>query len=498
MGNSGILLHISSLPSAYGIGDLGPQAFAFVDFLEGAAQQYWQVLPVNPTDGINAHSPYSCSSAFAGNPLLISPQVMVIDGLLTLKDLATVPAFSKTQIDYDAVRAYKDGLLHTAYARWSRDKSRHDAYQIFCKAQGFWLDDYAVFTAAKKVYNGQCWRQWPRALRDRDTGAVRRFCKTHDNAVEEVKFIQFVFFSQWERLTAYAHEHNVKIIGDIPIYVNFDSADVWCHRQYFKLNESGDLKFVSGCPPDYFSKTGQRWGNPVYDWTALKKNKYSWWVKRVAHNLNLFDCLRIDHFRGFESFWQIPAQEKLAVFGKWVKAPGKDFFGVLSKQFNDIPIIAEDLGEITPEVVALMKQFGFPGMRVLLFGFGGDPKTNPHVPANYGVNCVAYTGTHDNNTIVGWVQHEAKPFELNALKRILKVQKIALKQVHWQMIDALMASRARTVIIPLVDVLGLGQDARMNLPSTTVRNWKWRFKRQDLTDKVLKRLLKSTQKYQRG
>ncbi len=495
---SGILLHITSLPSVYGIGDLGPQAFAFVDFLESSGQKYWQVLPINPTDGINAHSPYSCSSAFAGNPLLISPQVMVIDGYLTSKEIGAPPNLSKTSVDYDRVKEYKEKLLHHAYARWAKGTENKDAYTIFCQSQAFWLDDYAVFMAAKKFFKGQCWRQWPKALRSREAKAIRDFCKVNAASIEEAKFIQFLFFSQWERLSAYAHEHDLKIIGDIPIYVNYDSVDVWCHPQYFKLNETGDLKFVSGCPPDYFSKTGQRWGNPVYDWAALKKQKYGWWVKRVAHNLNLFDFLRIDHFRGFESFWQIPAHEKLAVFGRWVKAPGKDFFGTLRKQFKDIPIIAEDLGEITKEVMVLMKQFGFPGMRVLLFGFGGDLKTNPHVPANYIANSVAYTGTHDNNTIVGWVLQEAKPFELNNVRRLLKIPRINIKQIHWQMIDCLMASRADTVIIPLADVLGRDQEARMNLPSTTMHNWCWRFKRQDLTKKMALRLLRSTKKFTRG
>ena len=495
---SGILLHISSLPSAYGIGDLGPQAYAFIDFLNDSGQKYWQVLPINPTDGINAHSPYSCSSAFAGNPLLISPQVLVIDEHLISKDINVVPSFPRTSIDYDRVKDYKDRLLHQAYLRWSKAKEKDEAYDIFCKSQSFWLDDYALFVAAKKSFKGQCFSQWPKALRSREAKAISNFSAANRASIEEVKFIQFVFFGQWERLLAYAHEHEIKIIGDIPIYVNYDSADVWCHPQYFKLTPGGDLKFVSGCPPDYFSKTGQRWGNPVYDWARLKKQRYGWWVKRVGHNLNLFDCLRIDHFRGFESFWQIPAHERLAVFGKWVKAPGVDFFSTLRKQFKDIPIIAEDLGEITKEVLSLMKQFGFPGMRVLLFGFGGDLKTNPHVPANYIPNCIAYSGTHDNNTIIGWVKHEAKPFELNNLKRLLKVTRINITGVHWQMIDVLMASRADTVIIPMVDVLGFGEEARMNLPSTTTHNWRWRFKRQDLKKQLATRLLKITRKCTRG
>lgn len=498
MHTSGILLHITSLPSAYGIGDLGPQAFAFIDFLNASGQKNWQVLPINPTDGINAHSPYSCSSAFAGNPLMISPQVMVIDGYLVPKDIAVIPSFAKTHVDFDLVKSYKEKLLHHAYINAAKHLNDNESYKDFCKEQAFWLDDYAIFMALKKVHKGQCWNHWPKPLRIRQASALKKFVSLNRAIIEEVKFIQFVFFSQWQRLTDYAHVHHVKIIGDIPIYVNYDSADVWCYPQYFKLTENGNLKFVSGCPPDYFSKTGQRWGNPVYDWQALKKQKYGWWVKRIAHNLTLFDYLRIDHFRGFESFWQIPAHERLAVFGRWVKAPGKSFFGTLRRQFKTLPIIAEDLGEITQDVIDLMKQFGFPGMRVLLFGFGGDPKYNPHLPANYKTNCVAYTGTHDNNTIVGWVKNEANSQELNNVRRELNVYKINLKQIHWQFIDMLYASRADKVIIPLVDILGKGQESRMNLPSTTMHNWRWRFKRQDITKAITMRLLKLTEKYKRG
>ncbi len=492
---SGLLLHISSLPSPYGIGDLGPHAYNFVDFLKDSGQTYWQILPINPTDGINGHSPYSCFSAFAGNPLFISPDLLALDGFITPSDLKQVPPFDETQIDYAKLIPFKQKLFDLAFRRFSK-QSYKGGYELFVNQQQAWLDDFALFVVAKAIFKGQCWDQWPKTLKERKPEALIYFKNKYAKQIEKVKFIQYLFFSQWYKLKTYADERGISFIGDIPIYVNFDSTDVWCYPSFFKLDKEGRLKFISGCPPDYFSQTGQRWGNPVYDWTELKKTKYSWWVSRITHNLLLFDFLRIDHFRGFSSFWQIPAHEKLAVFGKWIKGPGDAFFKVLLRDFRQLPLIAEDLGETSDAMIALMKRFGFPGMRVLLFAFGGDPKRNPHVPANYPAHCVAYTGTHDNNTIQGWYYQEAKEHERANIKIVLGL-KPHPRKLHWQMIEVLLKSKADTVIVPVQDVLGLGALARMNTPATKVNNWKWRLGSGLLASSLAGKLLQITRRSKR-
>jgi 4-alpha-glucanotransferase len=333
-------------------------------------------------------------------------------------------------------------------------------------------------------------------LKSRQPRALARFARQNSSALERVKFIQYLFFRQWHKLKDYANSKNIAIIGDIPIYVSYDSVDVWRYPSFFKVDREGELEFISGCPPDYFSRTGQRWGNPVYNWTNLKKAKYRWWIERIAYDLQMFDYLRIDHFRGFAGFWQIPAYEKLAVFGRWVKGPGDHFFKVLAKHFKSIPIIAEDLGEITQDVVELMKKFDFPGMRVLLFAFNGDIGGNPHVPANYPVNCVAYTGTHDNNTIQGWYHKEAKPHEKANIARVLQT-KFMPGNLHWTMIEVLMRSRAETVIVPMADFLGLREEGRMNTPATKVNNWQWRLKANALTRALSEKIARITKKTDR-
>ncbi len=493
---SGILLHISCLPSNYGIGDFGPHAYAFIDFLKNSGQTYWQMLPLNPTDGINGHSPYSCFSAFAGNSLLISPDFLVIDGFLKPGDLKNNPDFEKDQIDYPKVIPFKHKLLDLAFKNFQAQERKAD-YDDFLVQNKSWLIDFAIFSAAKSKYSGLCWEQWPATLKDRNSRTLATFAKKHSDEIELTKFTQYVFYRQWGRLKAYANSKGISIIGDIPIYVNYDSVDVWCHRSYFKLDKKGELKFISGCPPDYFSKTGQRWGNPVYDWVNIKKNKYSWWVKRIAHNLSMFDYLRIDHFRGFCSFWQIPAHEKLAVFGQWIKGPGEEFFNYLLRHFKYLPLIAEDLGEVSNEVLLLMRRFQFPGMRVLLFAFTGEPKRNPHVPANYPENSVAYTGTHDNNTVQGWYYQEAKEHERANIKIVLGVKPVP-RQLHWQMIEALFKSKSNTVIVPLQDVFGLDASSRMNTPATKSHNWRWRFEAGALTASLSAKLLRITRRTKRS
>ncbi len=504
--HSGILLHITSLSSKYGIGDMGPLAYSFVDFAASCGQRYWQILPVNPTDGINGNSPYSCCSAFAGNPLLISPEMMVIENFLLASDLNIPIPLVEEKVNYAKVGPFKEKIFNIAYRRFQKSpagpkpeatdscqETLREDFDRFVQTQHYWLEDFALFTVIKSVYGGLAWNEWPRGLKNRRTQALKGFTRKHFSDLEKVKFIQYLFFRQWRKLKGYANSKNVEIIGDIPIYVNYDSVEVWRHPSFFKIDSKGNLIFIGGCPPDYFSRTGQRWGNPVYSWVHLKKVKYSWWVERFAHDLQMFDYLRFDHFRGFAGFWQISAQEKLAVFGQWVKGPGRSFFKELAKRFKKLPIIAEDLGEITPDVIALMREFGFPGMRVLLFAFNGDVNTNPHVPANYPVHCVAYTGTHDNNTIRGWYNKEARPYEKANIARVLQ-RKFSFQDLHWMMIEALMRSRAETVIIPMSDFLGLGEEGRMNTPATKANNWQWRLKANALSMKLSQKIARITKK----
>jgi 4-alpha-glucanotransferase len=489
---SGILLHITSLPSKYGIGDMGSFAYAFVDFAASCRQKYWQILPVNPTDGINGNSPYSCSCAFAGNPLLVSPELMVIEGFLSASEVKPPASFGDGPVDYPKARAFKEKIFKVAFGRFQKNTDRED-FDGFVKSQKDWLDDFALYMVIKSAYGGRCWNEWPQSLKNRKREALKEFARKNAQDIERVKFIQYLFFRQWYKLKSYANSKDIAIIGDIPIYVNYDSVEVWRYPSFFKVDEEGRLKFISGCPPDYFSRTGQRWGNPVYDWANLKKAKYAWWIARIEHSLQMFDYLRIDHFRGFAAFWQIPAHEKLAVFGRWARGPGAHFFKALRRRFKVLPIIAEDLGEITPDVVELMKEFGFPGMRVLLFAFSGDYHTNPHVPANYPVNCVAYSGTHDNNTIQGWHYKEAKPHERVNIGMVLQ-KKIVLKDLHWTMIEVLMRSRADTVIIPMADFLGLGEEGRMNTPATKAHNWQWRLRANALTPLLSQKILRMIKK----
>ncbi len=491
---SGVLLHITSLPSSYGIGDLGPSAYQFVDFLVKSNQRYWQILPINPTDGINGHSPYSSYSAFAGNPLLISPDGLCQDGLLNKKDLGRLPKFRTNGIEYAQVVAWKGKILAAAYKKF-KALNQKEGFRIFCESHKEWLDDYAVYTVAKLKFGARSWNDWPKGMRLRVLRDMEIFKKKFSDEILKSKFEQFLFYKQWDALKAYCASRCIQLIGDMPIYVNYDSADVWTYPSFFKLDKKLKPKFVSGVPPDYFSKTGQRWGNPVFDWAKMKKSGYHWWIRRIEHSLKLFDYLRIDHFRGFAGFWQIPAREKIAVFGRWVKAPGIHFFKTLLKKLGKIPIIAEDLGYITPDVISLLQRFNLPGMRVLLFAFDDYSRGNPHHPENYPKHCVAYTGTHDNNTVQGWLHKDAS---WNAKENVMRHLNQPLgKDIHWGFIKVVMNSAAQTAIIPLQDILGLGDDARVNRPSTTYHNWEWRFKASQLKTEIVKKLVKVTKQAKR-
>jgi len=494
---SGILLHITSLPSPYGIGDLGPWASRFVDFLSEAKQKYWQVLPLNPTDQGSGNSPYSSPSAFAGNTLLISPERLMESGLLTREDLEDIPLFPWERCDFDSVVPYKKELFHRAYQRFRENGDEKASYHEFCAKNRAWLEDFALFMVIKSHHQGKAWGDWEKGLRDRNPGDLEKVRNDFHDELEQEKFLQHLFFKQWSSLKGACNDKGIKLIGDIPIYVNYDSADVWTHPELFRLDGEKRPASVAGVPPDYFSQTGQLWGNPIYRWDALQKTGYQWWFERMGHNLRLLDFLRIDHFRGFVAYWEVPAAEETAINGRWVEAPAHDFFTALLEKLPADSLIAEDLGLITEEVKAVMNRFGFPGMRILQFAFAGDLATHPFLPHNYIPNCISYTGTHDNNTLKGWFENEAKPEDKQRLFRYIG-RELTSEQLPKELIRLLMMSIANTVILPMPDLLGLGEEARMNRPSIARGNWEWRLLPDQLTPSHKELLLELTSIYGRA
>jgi 4-alpha-glucanotransferase len=494
---SGILLHITSLPSAYGIGDLGPQAHAFADFLARAGQRIWQVLPLNPADPFHGNSPYSSISAFAGNTLLISPDLLIEDGLLSRADLEPLSRFPEERCDFPAAISYKKRLLELACNNFKRNGIRRDAFEQFCRDQASWLDDFSLFAVIKKSLARQPWIQWPEDLRDRSRQTLEALRQEHHDELEKVKLRQYLFFDQWHRLRASCAGKGVQLFGDLAIYVNLDSSDVWAHPGIFKLDRERKPIAVSGVPPDYFSTTGQLWGNPVYRWDVIREDRFAWWIDRIGHCLGLFDILRIDYFRGLVAYWEVPAGETTAINGKWVDVPVNDLFNALRGHFRDLPLVAEDLGTITPDVKKVMKRFRLTGMKVLLFAFDEDKPDHPYLPDNYEKNCLAYTGTHDNNTVRGWFECEASPDERARFFRYLG-KEVPAAEVPWEFIRLVMTSEADQVIIPLQDILGLGKDARMNRPSISSGNWEWRMLPGQLTQQITERLLGMTISSGRG
>ncbi len=480
--NSGILLHISSLPGDYGIGDFGEEAYRFADFLEAASVFSWQVLPLNPTDLIMGNSPYSSSSAFALNPLLVSPAKLFEDGLLSKEDVEEIPYLSFRKVDYKKVIRFKTTLLYKAYENFVMQTSNDD-FLSFCEEANFWLDDFALFQVLRNHYKGIEWNKWPKDLRDRKESAMKKAVLENAEAVTREKFIQYIAYRQWFGLKNYCNQKGIQLIGDIPIYVQFNSADVWANQANFKLDRKKKPVEVAGVPPDYFSETGQLWGNPVYDWRTLKKNDFSWWVNRMTLNLKLFDRVRIDHFRGLVAYWSVKAGEKTAVNGVWKEVPAELLFGTFRKKFKELPLIAEDLGMITPDVVAFLEKTGFPGMRVLQFGFMGNNPDDAYLPHNYIHNTVAYTGTHDNNTLRGWYTRELNIADHQRISQYLG-KKAGISVVHKELIRLMIFSVADTVIFPLQDLLGAGQRARMNRPGKAKHNWEWRFKKDELNSSL--------------
>jgi malto-oligosyltrehalose synthase/4-alpha-glucanotransferase len=483
---AGILMHISSLPGAYGTGDFGPEAMKFVDFLEKSGQRYWQVLPLNALDRQTRYSPYSSSSAFAGSHLFIDPYKLEEMGLVAQGETDRMKVKGKSRANYSKAARAKAYYIEQAYKKFSRgeDAALMEEYAAFLEQEKYWLDDFALFICLKEQFKDQPWNSWPEAYRHRDMQALAEFSSMNEQKLDQIGFTQFLFSRQWQELKGYANERGIKIFGDIPIYVDFDSADVWANPGLFQLDEAGEMTGVAGVPPDYFNEDGQHWGMPLFNWEAMKKQPFDWWIRRIRKNLEIFDLLRLDHFRGFSAYWQIPADAETAKEGSWVKVPGEAFFDRVRKEFPGLPLVAEDLGMIDDAVYALRDRYALPGMKVVQFGFGAEAPFAEHHPLNIDWNSIAYTGTHDNNTLKGWYRKE---LDSETKKRISAYigKKFRKREAHLEMIRIAYASKARLVIVPLQDWLGLDEESRMNFPSTVKGNWKWKLKNEEQLDNSL-------------
>jgi 4-alpha-glucanotransferase len=486
---AGILLHPTSLPSQGGIGDFGPAAFRFVDFLRAAAQSLWQVLPLSPV-GLG-NSPYSATSAFAGNPLLISLELLRDHGWIGDRELKKLES-READIDFKSVNAVKLPLLKLAAENFLRRPSdalgEHERFASFCRDQAWWLEDYVLFSCLRQRFSAESWNKWPRPLARREADAIAKARHELVNELQIERVLQFAFYEQWKSLHDYARKRQIRVVGDVAIFVNYDSADVWTNPEIFYLDAELEPTVVSGVPPDAFSETGQRWGNPLYRWDVLKQRGYDWWIQRMRWATTTCDYVRIDHFRGFEQNWEIPASEPTAVKGQWVHGPKDDLFHALRSAMGDLPFIAEDLGLITPEVDALRTRLNIPGMKVLQFGFG-DKGAHMYLPHRYEPNCVVYTGTHDNDTTLGWWETISKAERTAATAYLGSPE----DGIHWAMIRAAYGSVAAFAIVPLQDVLGLDSAARMNTPSRTDNNWGWRFRGADLRSEHAAKLSKITE-----
>ncbi len=468
--SSGILLHPTSLPGPYGSGDLGASSYHFIEWLIVAGQKIWQMLPLGPVG--MGDSPYMCLSAFAGEPLLIDLEELVKRGWLGKNELENIPSFNPKKVHFGNVKEFRMGKLRIASQNFFKKNSKGEMedFQLFCKKQKLWLEDYALFMALIQKYNGAEWSTWESDIVTREASALKKVRKELEDEINFWQFTQWCFSRQWFAVKKYANERGVKIVGDIPIFIAYQSADAWANPHLFHLDKNMKPKVVAGVPPDYFSVTGQRWGNPLYDWKAMHEENYSWFINRIKTTLELVDIVRIDHFRGFAGYWEIPATEATAVKGKWVKGPGAKLFDAIEKKLGKMPIIAEDLGEITPDVVELRDRYDFPGMRILQFAFAGDTK-NIFLPHNYISNTVVYSGTHDNDTTIGWF-NSATDREREFVKKYVGTDG---REIHWDLIRLAAESVAVMAVFPLQDILGLGTEARMNMPGQALGNWSWRF-----------------------
>ena len=496
--SSGILLHPTSFPGKYGIGTLGKEAFSFIDFLKKSHQKLWQIFPLGPTG--YGDSPYQSFSSFAGNPYLIDFDLLIKDGLLTEDDLKNVNfGDNEEYIDYGAIYNEKFPLLKKAYGNFKNadhDLEREYTEELFDKFKQeniSWLDDYTLFISLKNHFNGLPWNEWPEDIRSRDEAAISKYTIALKDEIDYQKFIQYLFFTQWLNVKRYANENGIKVIGDIPIFVAADSADTWANLDIFLFDKDLKPVKVAGVPPDYFSATGQLWGNPLYDWDKLKETGYKWWIERVRANLSLCDIIRIDHFRGFESYWAVPFGDKTAENGKWVEGPKMDLFNAIKDELGELPIIAEDLGNLTQGVIDLREATGFPGMKILGFAFDSGEE-NDYLPHTYTRNCVVYTGTHDNDTLKGWFD-KAKPEDREFAMNYLNSRNES--EIHWDAIRGAWSSVADIALVPIQDFLGLGSEARINTPGVASGNWQWRLKPQVLTDELAEKIAKLTRIYSR-
>jgi 4-alpha-glucanotransferase len=501
---SGILLHPSSLPSRFGIGDFGEEAFRFADQLKAAGQGLWQMLPLGPPGA--GDSPYQAFSAFAGNPLLISPELLVREGYLSDADLPAAPSFPEECVDYEAVRDWKTPLL-TQAGRNFRERGSEEQkarFQAFCAEHKAWLDDYALFMALRNEFGaGRSWTDWDKDLVKRERSALNKQRRKLKDEIECHRFQQFEFYRQWDALRRYANGRGILIMGDIPIYVSQEGADVWAHPEQFCVDEDGKPTEVSGVPPDYFSETGQLWGNPIYRWGEMERSRFKWWIERLRGTFRLFDLVRLDHFRGFEAYWAVPAGEETAVNGRWVKAPGKKLFRAAQRALGELKVVAENLGDITPEVERLRRELEFPGMAVLQFGFGTDLQAATFRPHNFERELFAYTGTHDNDTVMGWWASKGGDSTRSA-EDVRKEKAMAERYIgpsdepiNWKLIRVLLSSVAQAAVAPMQDVLGLGSESRMNKPGAATGNWAWRMRSGAFTDELQQRLRDLSEIYER-
>ncbi len=485
---SGVLLHLSSLPGKYGIGDLGEEAYRFIDFMAESGQSLWEILPLNPVGYGNC--PYSSPSAFAVNPLLISPEKLLADGLLTSSDLVGIKKFLPDRVAFSLVVPFKKKLLRRAwenYRSYPAGEMRME-FQQFCRRHAYWLKDYALFVSLKEVLQDKPWYRWPAALISRRPAALREWREKLADRIDEVSFGQYLFFRQWRQLKSYVNRRGIRIIGDLPIYVNYDSVDAWAHREYFYLDKKGRRIALAGVPPAGNFNVSQIWGNPLYHWEKMARDGFPWWTRRFAAMLELADIVRIDHFTGFQASWHIPPEAKTSAAGRWVKGPGAELFRKVEKKLGRFPVIAEDLGPIQDEVNRLLAATGFPGIRVIQFAFD-DGEDDMHIPDNYPINSVAYSGTHDTDTIVGWFD-SLKGEKRSWVKRYLKLR--PRDEVNWKIIECILRTDSHLAIIPLQDLLGIGSEGRMNSPGTTGGQWEWRYRRGTLTPAVTAQLSELT------
>jgi 4-alpha-glucanotransferase len=495
--SAGILLHITSLPSPYGIGDIGPEAHRFATFLKKSKQTYWQLLPLTPIEKAQSYSPYSANSSMAGNTLLISPDQLQQDGLLSEADLSQGSVRNAGKVNYEEAQRIKEGFLKKAFRSFTRKKQLHQQFDDFCNKEKNWLDDFAVYSTLKQLYKAQPWFEWPDEFKFRKRNELKKIEEKYADTIQFIKWQQYIFSNQWTALKNHCTDLNVLLFGDLPFYVSYDSADVWSHPEYFAIDENMNMTGVAGVPPDYFNADGQLWGMPVFNWKTLKQNKYDWWIKRLRKNIELFDVVRLDHFRAFADYWDVPAVETTAKNGQWKRGPGNDFFNAVKAELGTLPFIAEDLGDINEDVYKLRDKFRFPGMKILQFAFSDNVGQSSYIPHNYTPEFIVYTGTHDNNTTLGWFRKDIGKTEKKNLSTYLG-KKINENNVNLELTRLAYSSVANIAIIPFQDILGFDETTRMNTPASVSNNWMWRLKANDLDKSTAQNLAELAEIYNRA